>query len=260
MIRLDQVVKAFDGRKVLDGISAELEQGRIACLIGPSGCGKTTLLRCMNGLAKLDEGAIRISGCEISAQSNRAELSRVRQEVGFVFQDFQLFPHMTALENIVLAPVQVRGQARAIAEKRGLEWLELVGLGGRGDARPAELSGGQKQRVAIARALALDVKVLLLDEPTSALDPSMRQEVRNVLRDVAKGGLTMLCVTHDMPLVTTLADEIWVLDAGKIVERGDAKTVLSAPQSPVARRYLSSKLTGQSPPEEATSLPQEPSA
>ncbi len=242
MIQLDQVVKAFDGRNVLDGISASLDEGKIACLIGPSGCGKTTLLRCMNGLEQLASGSIRISGCDILPNSNRATFSRVRQRVGFVFQEFHLFPHMTVLENIVLAPVQVRRQTRAASEKRAQELLEMVGLGGRGDARPSQLSGGQKQRVAIARALALDVKVLLLDEPTSALDPSMRQEVRNVLRDVAKEGLTMLCVTHDMPLVTTLADEIWVFDAGNIVERGDAKTILNAPKSAVARQYLQPSL------------------
>jgi polar amino acid transport system ATP-binding protein len=219
MIQIAQVVKTFDGAKVLAGVSATLDQGKIACLIGPSGCGKTTLLRCMNGLERIDSGTIHIAGCDISADVERATLRRVRQEVGFVFQDFHLFPHLTALENITLAPMRVRSLSQAAADKRGRELLERVGLGGREGARPAELSGGQKQRVAIARALALDVKVLLLDEPTSALDPEMREEVRDVLRDVARQGLTMLCATHDMPLVTSLADVIWVFESGNIAQR-----------------------------------------
>ncbi len=225
MIQLRQVVKAFDGANVLAGVSATLDRGKIACLIGPSGCGKTTLLRCINGLEQIDSGAIHVAGCDISAKEDRPTLRRVRQEVGFVFQEFHLFPHLTVLENITLAPVRVRLLPQAAADKRGRELLDLVGLGGREGARPAQLSGGQKQRVAIARALAIDVKVLLLDEPTSALDPEMREEVREVLRDVARQGLTMLCVTHDMPLVTSLADEIWVFDAGNIVERRLAKAV-----------------------------------
>jgi ABC-type polar amino acid transport system ATPase subunit len=245
MIHIRDLHKSFGSRPVLSGVSGEVREGEIVTIVGPSGCGKSTLLRCLNGLETFEGGSLKVAGFELAAGAARqGELRRLRSAVGMVFQDFQLFPHLTVLDNITLAPRVVRGVAPAGAEKTALELLGRVGLADRADARPAQLSGGQKQRVAIARSLAQGVRVLLLDEPTSALDPEMREEVREVLRQVAHDGggdgkpLTIVLVTHEMRLAIELSNTLWVMSAGMIVESGPPKDVAARPQSSVAREFL----------------------
>jgi polar amino acid transport system ATP-binding protein len=219
IIELSAVSKSFRGRPVLRGISAKVEPGSIIALVGASGSGKTTLLRCLNGLESIDGGHLSIAGHRVEPGCSDAALTRLRFDVGMVLQDYQLFPHLSVLDNLCLAPQIVRKKTRAQAEKRAHELLSQVGLAERHGARPSELSGGQKQRVALARALAQDVKVLLLDEPTSALDPQTRDEIVENLRQLVKRAaepLTLLLVTHDLPLAKNLADELWTLDAGRL--------------------------------------------
>ena len=246
MIAIQSLAKSFGSRRVLESVEARIDEGEVVAIVGPSGCGKTTLLRCLNGLERFDSGSIAIAGFELRPGPTAPEtLRRLRCAVGIVFQDFQLFPHLSVLENVTLAPRLVRGIPADVAARDAKRWLERVGLGDRGAARPSELSGGQKQRVAIARALAQGVRVLLLDEPTSALDPEMREEVREVLREVAaRGGedgkaLTLVLVTHEMRLATELSSTLWVMDRGSIVERGAPRDVLERPESAVARDFLS---------------------
>jgi ABC-type polar amino acid transport system ATPase subunit len=222
VIELHGVSKGFRGRPVLRGIDASVEAGRIIALVGASGSGKTTLLRCLNGLESIDGGRLRIAGHSVEPGCSDAALTRLRFDVGMVLQDYQLFPHLSVLDNLCLAPQIVRKKTRAEAEKRAHALLAQVGLAERHGARPSELSGGQKQRVALARALAQDVKVLLLDEPTSALDPRTRDDIVENLRQLVKRAaepLTLLLVTHDLPLANSLADELWTLDAGRLVEK-----------------------------------------
>jgi ABC-type polar amino acid transport system ATPase subunit len=245
MIHIRDLHKSFGSRRVLDGVSGEVREGEIVTIVGPSGCGKSTLLRCLNGLETFEGGALSVAGFELTPGVSRpGELRRLRSAVGMVFQDFQLFPHLTVLDNVTLAPRIVRGVAPGDARKTALELLDRVGLGDRGEARPGQLSGGQKQRVAIARALAQGVRVLLLDEPTSALDPEMREEVREVLRQVAHDGggdgkpLTIVLVTHEMRLAIELSHTLWVMQAGHIVESGAAREVAVRPESSVAREFL----------------------
>jgi ABC-type polar amino acid transport system ATPase subunit len=219
VIRLRGVGKRFGSRQVLRGIDADVKPGSIVSLVGASGSGKTTLLRCLNGLETIDAGQIQIAGHSIAPGLSDAALTRLRADVGMVFQDYQLFPHLSVLDNLCLAPQIVRKVSRADAERRALALLEQLGLGDRHGSRPSELSGGQKQRVALARALAQDVKVLLLDEPTSALDARTRDEIVGILRDLVKRAalpLTLLLVTHDLHLAETLADEVWTLVAGRL--------------------------------------------
>jgi ABC-type polar amino acid transport system ATPase subunit len=221
VIELQSVSKSFRGRPVLRGIDASVEPGRIIALVGASGSGKTTLLRCLNGLEIIDAGRLRIAGHNVAPGCTDAELTRLRFDVGMVLQDYQLFPHLSVLDNLCLAPQIVRKKTRAEAEQRAHALLDQVGLAERHGARPSELSGGQKQRVALARALAQDVKVLLLDEPTSALDPQTRDDIVENLRQLVKRAaepLTLLLVTHDLPLAQNLADELWTLEAGRLVE------------------------------------------
>jgi polar amino acid transport system ATP-binding protein len=221
VIKISGLYKSFGDQRALAGVDAEVGDGKIVCLVGPSGCGKSTLLRCLNGLETFDRGSIEIAGFTLSSRMSPEELVRLRSRVGMVFQEFHLFPHLTVLGNVTLAPRVVEGKAALDTEARARELLREVHLESREGAYPSELSGGQKQRVAIARALARPLSVLLLDEPTSALDPEMREEVREVLREIAtRMKLTMVLVTHDMRLATSLADEMWRMDAGKIVERG----------------------------------------
>jgi ABC-type polar amino acid transport system ATPase subunit len=240
VIRIRGLRKRFGVADVLRGVDAEVAPGAIVAIVGPSGCGKSTLLRCMNALESFDEGSVEVAGVSLAAHAaSRATLHELRASVGMVFQEFHLFPHMSVLANVTLAPRVVLGQSEADARKHALELLARVGLADRGAAHPAELSGGQKQRVAIARALALPLKVLLLDEPTSALDPDMREEVREVLRGVAeRHELTIVLVTHEMRLATELANDLWVMDAGRIVERGAPKEILASPKSDVARDFF----------------------
>jgi ABC-type polar amino acid transport system ATPase subunit len=232
--------KSFGARAVLGGVDANIEAGRIVALVGPSGCGKTTLLRCLNGLETFDDGRIEIDGQTLApGRADAAFLQRLRTRVGMVFQEFHLFPHMTALENVTLALEVVLKRPRDRADARAMELLGEVGLADRAESFPHELSGGQKQRVAIARALAPPIEVLLLDEPTSALDPEMREEVRAALHRIAEHTkLTMIMATHDMRLARDLADEIWVMKSGEIVERGPTDRVLASPQSDVAKDFF----------------------
>jgi len=224
MIRITGLRKSFAGNSVLGGIDASVAEGKIVALLGASGSGKSTLLRCLNGLETFDAGTLEIAGFALRAGSHDPHtLQALRAKVGMVFQEFHLFSHLSVLDNVTLAPRVARGTARAQAEAHARELLAQVGLADRAHAMPRKLSGGQKQRVAIARALAQGVSVLLLDEPTSALDPELREEVREVLRNVARGahsasgaGLTILLVTHEHALAHELADEIWTLSAGKI--------------------------------------------
>jgi ABC-type polar amino acid transport system ATPase subunit len=241
VISIQSLRKSFDGQVVLDGIDAKVDAGAIVCVVGPSGCGKSTLLRCLNGLESFDAGAVDIAGFHVTAATTRKkrDLRRLRTKVGMVFQEFHLFPHLTVLDNVSLAPRVVTKRGKDESHERARALLREVGLEARAGAYPSQLSGGQKQRVAIARALALPLDVLLLDEPTSALDPEMREEVRATLREVASHAkLTMVLVTHEMRLATELGTELWVMQHGNIVERGAPKEILAAPKTAIARDFL----------------------
>ncbi len=241
MISVRTLCKRHGDRAILEGVTAEVRAGETIAIVGPSGGGKSTLLRCLNHLESFDAGAIEIAGFALApgpVGADRATLTRLRSAVGMVFQTWNLFPHLSALDNVTLAPRVVRGTARVDAEVRGRELLARVGLGDRAAAYPHELSGGQQQRVAIARALAQAPRVLLFDEPTSALDPEMTDEVIAVMRDLAAGGMTMLIVTHEMQLARDVASRIWVIDRGTIVEDGPPSQVVDAPTSEVARDYF----------------------
>jgi ABC-type polar amino acid transport system ATPase subunit len=224
---------------VLCDVSAEVARGETIAIVGPSGGGKSTLLRCLNFLETFDAGEIEIASVRLSpGLIDQAPLRKLRTQVGMVFQQFNLFPHLTALDNIALAPRVVHRLARTDAERRARELLVRVGLGGRAGAYPHELSGGQQQRVAIARALAQDPQVLLFDEPTSALDPEMRDEVMKVIRDLADTGMTMLVVTHEMQFASDIASRVWVIDRGTIAEDGTPAQVIADPRTDVAREYF----------------------
>ncbi len=228
VLEAENISKTFAGQRILKGVGLGLEPGEIKILIGPSGSGKSTLLQCLNCLTLPDEGGvIRLEGRAVNWHENKS-LYALRQQVGMIFQDFNLFDHLSALANITVPLRKVRGAAREAARERALLELERVGLAEKADLYPAQLSGGQKQRVAIARALAMDPKVLLLDEPTSALDPELIGEVIAVIKKLAEGGMTMMMATHQMNLIETLADEILFMQAGEIVERG-APAALLAP-------------------------------
>ncbi|CAN5898270.1 amino acid ABC transporter ATP-binding protein [soil metagenome] len=216
MITVDKVTKRFAGRTVLDAVSVTFERGKVSAIIGASGCGKSTLLRCINGLERHDEGRILIGELEVTQAP--ATLQRVRCQVGMVFQHYGLFSHMSALANVMEAPIHVLRLPRAEARERAIALLEKVGMSHRREAFPRELSGGEQQRVAIARALAMAPQALLLDEPTAALDPSRKTEVVKVLEALAKEGTTMVIVTHEPAVVSGVADRRIVLDAGRIVE------------------------------------------
>ncbi len=246
MITIRDLSKHHGDRQVLAGVTAAVERAEIVAVVGPSGGGKSTLLRCLNGLEDFERGELEIAGFSLGpgtavsrASEARRTLRSLRAAVGMVFQQFHLFPHLSALDNIALAPHLVHGLDRAAARLRAQKLLDRVGLGDRGAAYPHQLSGGQQQRVAIARALAGSPQVLLFDEPTSALDPEMRDEVMAVIRDLAAEGMTMLVVTHEMHLVAHLATRIWVIDRGTIVEDGSASSVLAAPQSAVGKEFFS---------------------
>jgi ABC-type polar amino acid transport system ATPase subunit len=232
MIRVRSLVKRFGSRVVLDGIDADVQDGECIAVVGSSGCGKSTMLRCLNALEPFDEGTIDIDDIHLISSGlrhrNAPKAAReLRQVVGMVFQEFHLFPHLTVLQNIALAPRVVVKRARTDAETHARDLLARVGLADRAGSYPGQLSGGQKQRVAIARALAMPLRALLLDEPTSALDPAMREEVREVIRTLAReSSLTLVLATHEMRLASELADRVWVMEAGRIAAQGTPAEVL----------------------------------
>jgi glutamine transport system ATP-binding protein len=236
IIEFKQVSKHFDALVVLDEVDLEIERGEVVVLIGPSGSGKSTLLRCINGLEMITGGDLLVDG--ISVLAGKAKLREIRQEAGMVFQQFNLFPQMTALDNVAIGPHRVRGASRSAARQQALEMLDKVGLGDRAHHYPAELSGGQQQRVAIARALAVRPKVMLFDEPTSALDPELKQEVLNVMRQLAEEDMTMVVVTHEMSFAKQVGTRLIFMEHGKISVDGDPREVISRPPNPRMEDFL----------------------
>jgi polar amino acid transport system ATP-binding protein len=233
---LDGVHKSFGRDEVLRGIDLTLAPHEVVCLIGASGSGKSTLLRCVNLLEPVDAGRIVVGGTEITAP--RTDVNAVRRGIGIVFQAFNLFPHMSVLRNVTLAPTQALGLSRGDAEAQAVELLERFGLADKRDEYPDRLSGGQQQRVAIVRALAMRPDLMLLDEVTSALDPELVAEVLNVIRELAEGGMTMLIATHEMGFARDIADRVCFLDAGLILEEGDPEAIFTAPQEPRTQQFL----------------------
>lgn len=225
----------YGAYQALDGVSAEFHPGTCVVICGPSGSGKSSLLRCINRLEEFQEGEIVFDGIDLRTCK---DLPRVRSEIGMVFQHFELYPHLSVLENITLAPCKVKGRSRRDAEAAARKLLDQVGILDQGAKYPAELSGGQQQRAAIARALALEPKLMLFDEPTSALDPEMISEVLRVMRDLAKGGMTMIVVTHEMGFAREVADDVIFMDKGKIVERAETAQFFQNPRAPRAQEFL----------------------
>ena len=239
LLSIKNLHKEFDRNTILKGINLELNKGEVIVIIGPSGCGKSTLLRCLNGLEDIQGGEIYLGGKLL--QKNAKDISSMRQKIGMVFQSYDLFPHKTVLENILLAPVKVQKRKRAEAEAEAMELLERVGLADRKNDYPRQLSGGQKQRIAIVRALIMHPEVLLLDEITAALDPEMVHEVLQVVIDLAKSGSTMLIVTHEMAFAKAIADRVLFFEHGEIVEESHApKAFFERPQTERARQFLKS--------------------
>ncbi|MDI3213659.1 amino acid ABC transporter ATP-binding protein [Arthrobacter sp. AL12] len=250
MVLAERVSKNFGTNKVLRGISLEVDPGEVLCIVGPSGSGKSTFLRCINHLERVDGGRLSVDGQLVGYRQKGDKLYELklkeaafqRQEIGMVFQRFNLFPHLTAVENIILAPMRVKGLSKANATARAMELLDRVGLGDKGEAYPAHLSGGQQQRVAIARALAMDPKLMLFDEPTSALDPELVGEVLDVMKELAKSGMTMIVVTHEMGFAREVADTLVFMDEGVVVEAGPPREILSNPQHDRTKAFLSKVL------------------
>ena len=236
MIEFDSVHKSFGALEVLKGIDAVVGKGEVVCIIGPSGSGKSTMLRCVNGLEDYQAGRVLVEGQTVDRTAG--SIREVRMEVAMVFQRFNLFPHRTVLENVIEGPIYVKGERRAAARERGLALLERVGLAEKAAAHPRQLSGGQQQRVAIARALAMQPRAILFDEPTSALDPELVGEVLSVMRDLAKEGMTMLVVTHEIAFAREVADRVLFIDGGVIVESGPPEEVLVRPEHPRTKDFL----------------------
>ncbi|WP_040158555.1 amino acid ABC transporter ATP-binding protein [Mobilicoccus massiliensis] len=241
LVVLDHVNKHFGDLHVLKDIDLTVDSGEVLVVIGPSGSGKSTLCRTINRLETFESGSITIDGRPLPEEGK--ELARLRADVGMVFQSFNLFAHKTILENVTLGPIKVRGQKKEAAEKRALELLERVGVAHQRDKYPAQLSGGQQQRVAIARSLAMDPKVMLFDEPTSALDPEMITEVLDVMTDLAKSGMTMIVVTHEMGFARKAADRVVFMSDGQIVEQAEPEKFFTDPQSSRAKDFLGKILT-----------------
>jgi polar amino acid transport system ATP-binding protein len=236
MIEIDRLEKSFGANRVLDGISLRVDHGQVVCIIGPSGSGKSTLLRCVNGLESYEGGEVRVLGRRVDR--TKPEIRAIRREVSMVFQRFNLFPHRTALENVTEGPIHAAGEARAEAEAHARDLLARVGLVGKESSYPSQLSGGQQQRVAIARALAMRPKAVLFDEPTSALDPELVGEVLTVMRDLAREGMTMAVVTHEMGFAREVADHVVFMDKGRVVEEGPPAEILAAPREPRTQDFL----------------------
>jgi polar amino acid transport system ATP-binding protein len=250
MVEAADVHKRFGRVEVLRGIDLTVQPGEVACIIGPSGSGKSTFLRCINHLERIDAGQMRVNGELIGYRESggklyelrESEVARQRRDIGMVFQRFNLFPHMTAAENVMEAPRTVRREPRQTARKRAEQMLDRVGLSDKYDSYPAQLSGGQQQRVAIARALAMEPRLMLFDEPTSALDPELVGEVLDVMRGLAREGMTMVVVTHEMGFAREVGDSLVFMDEGRVVESGDPREVLSNPQQERTKLFLSKVL------------------
>lgn len=237
MIKVANLKKSFGHNKVLNGIDVEVKPQEVVVVIGPSGSGKSTFLRCINLLETITDGHVLIEGMDITDKGTN--INKVREDVGMVFQHFNLFPHKTVMENIMLAPLKVRGIAEEHARAKGMELLKKVGLEDKADAYPASLSGGQKQRVAIARALAMEPKIMLFDEPTSALDPEMVGEVLEVIKQLAREGMTMVVVTHEMGFAREVGDRVIFMDGGLIIEEDKPKDLFENPQHERTKAFLS---------------------
>ena len=250
MVRAHGLRKSFGRVEVLRGIDFEVQSGEVACILGPSGSGKSTFLRCINHLEKINAGELSVDGELVGYvrkgdalhELKENDVAKKRAEIGMVFQRFNLFPHMTALGNIMVGPTVVKGESKKVVRERAQALLERVGLGDRGDAYPTQLSGGQQQRVAIARALAMEPKLMLFDEPTSALDPELVGEVLEVMRGLAKDGMTMIVVTHEIGFAREVGDTLVFMDEGVIVEAGDPKQVIDSPQHERTKAFLSKVL------------------
>ena len=250
MVQAEGVHKSFGRLEVLKGIDLEVRRGEVMCMLGPSGSGKSTFLRCINHLEEINSGRLSVDGELVGYRESGGKLyelredvvARKRSEIGMVFQHFNLFPHMTALENVTLAPIRVKGVARSDARNRGQQLLQRVGLGDKLGTYPVALSGGQQQRVAIARALSMEPKLMLFDEPTSALDPELVGEVLDAMRQLARDGMTMIVVTHEMGFAREVADEVVFMDEGVVVESGPPAAVLGSPREERTRAFLSKVL------------------
>ena len=240
MIHINNLHKEFNGHEVLKGISENIEKGEVVVIIGPSGSGKSTFLRCLNRLEEPSEGTVVFEEKDITDKNS--DINKIRENMGMVFQGFNLFPHKTVIDNITLAPIKVKGLAKVEAEKKAYSLLKKVGLSDRANVYPSSLSGGQKQRIAIARALAMEPDVMLFDEPTSALDPEMVGEVLNVMKDLAKEGMTMIVVTHEMGFAREVGDRILFMDDGKILEEGKPEEIFTNPKNIRTKDFLSKVL------------------
>ncbi|MFF7395318.1 amino acid ABC transporter ATP-binding protein [Achromobacter sp. NPDC008082] len=236
MIRFSQVQKWYGDYQALADVTETVKQGEVVVVCGPSGSGKSTLIRTVNRLEPIQKGVIEVNGQDIYGP--KVHLDQLRSHIGFVFQQFNLFPHLSVVENLMLAPLQLKRARRPEARERAMQLLERVGLSHKAEAYPAQLSGGQQQRVAIARALAMNPPVMLFDEPTSALDPEMVGEVLQVMKGLAKDGMTMVCVTHEMGFAREVADRVWFMDAGRIVETGEPEAFFGRPATDRARKFL----------------------
>ncbi|MEO5297027.1 amino acid ABC transporter ATP-binding protein [Enterococcus cecorum] len=239
-ISVQNLVKKYGNNTVLNDISISINEGDVVCIIGPSGSGKSTFLRCLNKLEEPTSGDIVIDGAHL--MDKNTDINLVRQHIGMVFQHFNLFPHLTVLENIILAPMDVKKASRDEAEKNAIRLLDVVGLADKKDMKPDNLSGGQKQRVAIARALAMNPDIMLFDEPTSALDPEMVGDVLNVMKDLAKQGMTMVIVTHEMGFAKEVANRVLFTDGGKILEDGTPQQIFENPQNERTKDFLNKVL------------------
>ena len=239
MINFSQVNKWYGDYHALVDITANVKKGEVVVVCGPSGSGKSTLIRTVNRLEEIQSGELMFDGRNVHAPMSGAELNNLRSHIGFVFQSFNLFPHMSVIENVMFSPIRLRSMPKAQAREKATALLERVGLAAKALAYPAQLSGGQQQRVAIARALAMEPPAMLFDEPTSALDPEMVGEVLAVMRSLANDGMTMMCVTHEMGFAREVADRVWFMDAGSILEVADPQTFFRHPQHPRAQRFLS---------------------